>query len=1162
MTPTDPLYTTQWHFALIGNIEAIWNDYDGTGVTVGVYDDGVEAGHEDLAANYNASLELVDDQGNPLPPVPVAPADGHGTAVAGIIGAANNGIGGVGVASGVSLTGINLDFYNTGLYGSINGGDLDAFRDLLAQGDAFDIVSHSWGATPLYQDYQSLAFGEDALDVQAWEGIAATGRGGLGTIVVKSAGNDNRDANGEGRDASRFTITVAATEPDGMASHYSNFGASILVTAPAAAVTTDLSGDARHPLDEVLVNSYAAPALADIDGDGDIDAVVGAMDGTLRTYINTAGVFTEVTGAANPLDGVALVIFSTPSFVDIDGDGDMDLVVGDVHGTLRTLANTAGVFTELTEAANPLNGLTVPGYSTPGFADIDGDGDMDMVVGTFNGTLRTFANTAGVFAELAGADNPFDGVDVGTTSAPSFVDLDGDGDMDAVVGSDAGTLHSFQNDGTGVFTELTGADNPFDGLFVEAYSRPSFGDIDGDGDSDMVVGEWNGTLIGFLNDGAGVFTEQVRRGYDATEYTERFSGTSASAPVVSGVVALMLQAGPGLGWRDVQDILAASATLTGSAFGAGPSAVEDGVWQTNGASTWNGGGYHLHTNYGYGMVNAYNAVRMAEVWHLFGAAETSANEVLVLSDLNDFDDTVLPDATGAGFSTTFTISDDVEIDHVAVYLSFASESVDDLEVLLTSASGTVIRAAVPNPDNWGVSTDVQWYYGVEGLRGEMSAGTWTVTVIDHVAGALTTVRAAAIDIYGSAASVDDVYHFTDEYLVMQSLQPDRDTLADTNGGVDWLNFAAVTGDILLDLAAGQIAEVAGMAWATLTTAFENAVTGDGNDTLTGTAEANILHGMRGLDYLYGAAGNDILHGGLGRDTLLGGAGNDIYILDATGDRIFETTTTASTLDAGGIDTIRSTVSFNLDAYAGVRFVERLRLVGPDDINATGNSLANVLTGNTGNNLLSGGAGRDTMLGGAGNDTYVVDIASDRVYETRTTASTVDAGGIDTVQSGVTFNLDAYNGVRFVENLVLTGTANSNGFGNALDNRLTGNAGNNVLNGGIGTDMMTGGAGNDIFVFNTAPGAGNIDRITDFNVADDTIRLDDAIFTGLAIGRLAATAFAANITGLARTVSDRIMYETDTGRLYFDSDGVGGAARVQFATLSAGLALTNEDFFVF
>lgn len=153
-------------------------------------------------------------------------------------------------------------------------------------------------------------------------------------------------------------------------------------------------------------------------------------------------------------------------------------------------------------------------------------------------------------------------------------------------------------------------------------------------------------------------------------------------------------------------------------------------------------------------------------------------------------------------------------------------------------------------------------------------------------------------------------------------------------------------------------------------------------------------------------------------------------------------------------------------------------------------------------------------------------------------------------------------MRFVENLVLTGTDNLNGTGNALANRLTGNAGNNVLNGGLGANVMIGGAGKDTFVFNSALGGDNVDRITDFNVVDDRIRLDDAIFVGPGTGVLGASVFAANLTGQAGTASERIIYETDTGRLFYDSDGVGGAARVQFATLTTGLTLKNADFFVF
>lgn len=112
-TPTDYLYYLQWHFNLIGDIEDIWDVFSGLGVKIGVYDDGLDTSHTDLIANYDASLEVKDDNGNTVAPTPEHSGDGHGTAVAGLISAANNGIGVVGVAHGASITGVNIFGANT-----------------------------------------------------------------------------------------------------------------------------------------------------------------------------------------------------------------------------------------------------------------------------------------------------------------------------------------------------------------------------------------------------------------------------------------------------------------------------------------------------------------------------------------------------------------------------------------------------------------------------------------------------------------------------------------------------------------------------------------------------------------------------------------------------------------------------------------------------------------------------------------------------------------------------------------------------------------------------------------------------------------------------------------------------------------------------------------
>ncbi len=404
--------------------------------------------------------------------------------------------------------------------------------------------------------------------------------------------------------------------------------------------------------------------------------------------------------------------------------------------------------------------------------------------------------------------------------------------------------------------------------------------------------------------------------------------------------------------------------------------------------------------------------------------------------------------------------------------------------------------------------------------------------------------------------------------------------------------------------------------------------------LLGSSAADILTGDVLADVLSGEAGNDTLNGGAGDDTMLGGAGSDTFLVDATGDTVFETTTSGSVEDAGGTDSVQSGISFSLDAYAGVRFIENLTLTGSGAISGTGNALANGLTGNSGKNALfglagndrlsgwagndtlyggsgadalygdkgddtlDGGTGNDTMMGGAGSDTFLVDAAGDKVYETTSLSNTVDAGGIDIVQSSVSFSLDASAGARFVENLTLTGSGAITGTGNALTNQITGNSGNNTLSGldgndglsgwagndalyggsgadalygdngndtlsgGSGNDTITGGAGNDTFVFDLAPSPSEIDCIKDFSVVDDTINLASAIFGKLPSGTLAASSFSANLTGAAQDASDRVIYETDTGRVYFDADGTGSIASVHFATVTANLALTQADFFVF
>ncbi|MDO6963643.1 calcium-binding protein [Rhizobium alvei] len=135
-------------------------------------------------------------------------------------------------------------------------------------------------------------------------------------------------------------------------------------------------------------------------------------------------------------------------------------------------------------------------------------------------------------------------------------------------------------------------------------------------------------------------------------------------------------------------------------------------------------------------------------------------------------------------------------------------------------------------------------------------------------------------------------------------------------------------------------------------------------------------------------------------------------------------------------------------------------------------------------------------------------------------------------------------------------------GNGNDRLMTG-AGDDQISGDLGNDTIMGGAGEDEFYFVTSlDPRRNVDRILDFNPTDDQFELGARVFEGLALGRLATGAFTANKQGLALDADDRIIYETDTGRLLFDADGKGGEGARLFAIVSKDLVLTNRDFEIF
>lgn len=615
MKPTDPLYKNQWQFDMLGKIdgkraiERIWDDYTGKGLSVVIFDSGVEFAHPDLDDNIHPDWSSSGPGFNP--------GQYHGTGVAGLLLAENNGIGGVGVAFDLSFASMPwLD----------PDSPRDKFRMLQYIGD-FDIMQNSWGYTGHYSRLQNTFVSDsEAYGIIYRYGIAAEGgRGGLGTVILQAAGNDNLNANEDGINGSRYTISVGSLRQDGFASSYSEYGACLLVSA------------------------------------------------------------------------------------------------------------------------------------------------------------------AGGSAVGEAGTNPWT-------------------------------------------TDLTGSD----GL--------------------------NSSTSG------------------SSSYTDRFNGTSAATPIVSGVVALMLDANEDLGWRDVQNVLAYSARLTGS--GVSSKKTNEGFkWFYNDADNWNGGGAHFSEDYGYGAVDVYGAVRMAEVWTEFGAAQTSANEAVASAARNQ---QAIAINDGGTSICRFEVSEDIVVEHVDVTRAINHASSTDLRIFLKSPSGTTVmiydgKHALPIVSESDASL---WTFGADSFRGESSIGTWQMifkdVVSNGVGGSQWYLRDTGLVVYGADQTNDDVYHYTNEWQGMFK-QGGRRTIVDNDGGFDWINAAAVSGNITLNLATNKTATVDGKKFlATGKAVIEGAVTGDGNDRIIGNAQDNRLLSYRGNDMLEGRGGSDYLYGGVGKDVLTGGGGSDDF----------------------------------------------------------------------------------------------------------------------------------------------------------------------------------------------------------------------------------------------------------------------------------------------
>jgi Ca2+-binding RTX toxin-like protein len=326
----------------------------------------------------------------------------------------------------------------------------------------------------------------------------------------------------------------------------------------------------------------------------------------------------------------------------------------------------------------------------------------------------------------------------------------------------------------------------------------------------------------------------------------------------------------------------------------------------------------------------------------------------------------------------------------------------------------------------------------------------------------------------------------------------------------------------------------------------NVINGNSDsDTLNGNAAQNFMFGFGGSDTLRGFGGDDRLDGGALADRMIGGLGNDWAYVDDPSDVVTEAV-------GEGYDRVYASTSYFLPAGAEIEEFQTTNFLGTDTIHLTGNSVSHYIFGNQGFNRLDGGGGADFLTGYGGPDWYFVDNAGDVVTE-------AVGEGYDRVYTSVSYTLTAGAEIEEMHTSDIAGTAAIQLNGNGFSQYLFGNAGNNRLDGGAGSDILTAYGGADEFLFANALGPSNVDTVADFQPGVDKLLLENGVFIGLPAGALAAGAFRSGTS--AQDADDRIIYDPATGNLYFDADGNGAGAQVQFAVLTGTPVIGAGDFLV-
>ena len=269
--------------------------------------------------------------------------------------------------------------------------------------------------------------------------------------------------------------------------------------------------------DTIATSGYNVPVLADVDSDGDLDLFVGVLGGAFnpnRTTTRNFHFYEQVDGDfIHRTDRFIYTLDvgseSIPSFADLDGDGDLDLLLANKLDPDDTDTSRLYHFENVGSAREPSfrQRAQIPLFTryhyAPALGDLDGDGDLDMLVGTWNKGVALYLNQ-GSPAEPAFVlqDTTFVRLTRGSNSTPALTDVDGDGDLDLFIGESSGELNFYRNVGTPQAPSFELVSDRFGEIDAGRRSFPAFADVDGDGDEDLLLGREQGGVLLYLREGS------------------------------------------------------------------------------------------------------------------------------------------------------------------------------------------------------------------------------------------------------------------------------------------------------------------------------------------------------------------------------------------------------------------------------------------------------------------------------------------------------------------------------------------------------------------------------------------------------------------------------------------------------------------------------------